>query len=115
MLVPSDVLRGDSPRAELWRARWRKLGRVALWFGIVCVACGLIAAGASLLVLQRYSEGLPSVEKLKSGYDPPQVTRIFASDQTLLQSVFSERRTVIPFAEIPSHTKLAFLAAEDAH
>jgi membrane carboxypeptidase/penicillin-binding protein len=33
---------------------------------------------------------------------------------TPLSSVFTERRTVIPFDTIPSQTKLAFLAAEDA-
>jgi penicillin-binding protein 1A len=105
MLVPSDR----------WSPRWRKLGRVLLWCGLGFVLCACLALGAGLLVLQHYSEGLPSVEKLKSGYDPPQVTRIYASEQTLLQSLFSERRTVIPFADIPSHAKLAFLAAEDAH
>ncbi|MEO8185621.1 MAG: transglycosylase domain-containing protein, partial [Deltaproteobacteria bacterium] len=101
--------------SDRWSARWRKLRRVLLWCGLGLVLCTCLALGAGLLVLQHYSEGLPSVEKLKSGYDPPQVTRIYASEQTLLQSLFSERRTVIPFADIPSHAKLAFLAAEDAH
>src|SRR6185295_4525282 len=105
MLVPSDR----------WSGRLRKLRRVLLWCGAIGALCACLAVGAGLLVVQHYSEGLPSVEKLKSGYDPPQVTRIYASEQTLLQSLFSERRTVIPFADIPSHTKLAFLAAEDAH
>ena len=101
--------------SDRWSGRFRKLRRVLLWCGLIGGICACLAAAAALLVLQHYSEGLPSVEKLKSGYDPPQVTRIYASDQTLLQSVFSERRTVIPFADIPSHAKLAFLAAEDAH
>jgi penicillin-binding protein 1A len=105
MLVPSDR----------WSGRLRKLRRVLLWCSAIGALCACLAVAAGLLLVQHYSEGLPSVEKLKSGYDPPQVTRIFASDQTLLQSLFSERRTVIPFADIPSHAKLAFLAAEDAH
>ncbi|HKO89583.1 MAG TPA: transglycosylase domain-containing protein, partial [Polyangiaceae bacterium] len=85
-----------------------------LWIGLSLGLCLCLAAAAVLLVVQHYSEGLPSVEKLKSGYDPPQVTRIFASDTTLLQNIFSERRTVVPFSEISDATKLAFLAAEDA-
>ncbi len=39
---------------------------------------------------------------------------MLARDGTLLASLYTERRTVVPFAEIPQHTKLAFLAAEDA-
>jgi penicillin-binding protein 1A len=115
MLLPSDGVSRDTAQPGPWPARWRKLGRVALWCAAIGALCACLALGAGLAVISHYSEGLPSVEKLKSGYDPPQVTRIMAADGTLLQSVFSERRTVIPFDEIPSHTKLAFLAAEDAH
>ncbi|MEY4545069.1 MAG: hypothetical protein RL685_1264, partial [Pseudomonadota bacterium] len=97
-----------------WAERWRKARRVLLWLTLAVGLLGCAGAIAGLLVLQHYSEDLPSVEKLKAGYDPPQVTRIYAADRTLLQNIFSERRTVIPFAEIPDTAKLAFLAAEDA-
>jgi penicillin-binding protein 1A len=83
------------------------------------VAALLLSSGAGVLgfylVIDHFSEGLPSVETLKKGYDPPQTSRILAADGTLLSNVFTERRTVIPFGDIPSFTKLAFLAAEDAH
>jgi penicillin-binding protein 1A len=84
---------------------------------VLLAAFGLAVGGGVLslyLVYAYFSEGLPSVETLKSGYDPPQISRIVAADGTLLSSVFTERRTVIPFDTIPPHTKLAFLAAEDA-
>jgi penicillin-binding protein 1A len=84
---------------------------VLLGASLACVTLGALAA---FLTYRHYAEGLPSVETLKSGYDPPQISRIVASDGTLLSSVFTERRTVIPFSEIPDATKLAFLAAEDA-
>lgn len=78
-------------------------------------------AGSAVLVLaftaivvSHYSEDLPSVEQLKSGYNPPQLTRIFARDGTVLADLFTERRTVVPFQEVPDNAKLAFLAAEDA-
>lgn len=88
------------------------------WLWVALFGLGLLSVGAVIafaLLINHYSTGLPSVETLKSGYAPPQVSRIFARDGTLLASLFTERRTVIPFAEIPDATKLAFLAAEDAH
>jgi penicillin-binding protein 1A len=98
---------GGPPR----RPRWKKLLLVWLGAAVGCAALGVLVA---FLLFRHYAEGLPSVETLKSGYDPPQISRILASDGTLLSSVFTERRTVIPFSEIPDATKLAFLAAEDA-
>jgi penicillin-binding protein 1A len=83
------------------------------------VGLGLVALVAALaltavLVVRHYESGLPSVEQLKTGYAPPQVTRVLARDGSVLASVFTERRTVIPFSEVPDVAKLAFLAAEDA-
>lgn len=89
--------------------------RALIIAGIVLVSGALLSAGAFALFIAYCSRGLPSVERLKSGYDPPQVSRIYAADNTLLTSLFKERRTLIPFSEIPDSTKLAFLAAEDAH
>ena len=47
-------------------------------------------------------------------YRPAQVTRIVARDGTVLGEIFSQRRTLIRFDEIPTHVVNAFLAAEDA-
>lgn len=102
---------GSVPPSE---SRRRRIQRVLL---VLLSALVLAVGGAALsiyLVIAHYSEGLPSVETLKAGYDPPQISRIVAADGTQLASVFTERRTVIPFDTIPAHTKLAFLAAEDA-
>jgi penicillin-binding protein 1A len=79
-------------------------------------ALGLAVAGMLIVffVIRHYEKQLPDVDQLKHSYDPPQVTRILARDGTLLASLYTERRTVIPFEEIPRHAKLAFLAAEDA-
>jgi len=88
--------------------------RIAVYGGGALVVLGLLAALTVVLVVARYESKLPSVEELKKGYDPPQVTRVLAADGSLLGSVFTERRTVVPFANVPGHVKLAFLAAEDA-
>ncbi|HEX3777494.1 MAG TPA: PBP1A family penicillin-binding protein [Polyangiaceae bacterium] len=75
---------------------------------------GAAGALAILLLIRHFETGLPDVHDLRTHYQPPQVTRVLARDGTVLASLFVERRTVIPFDEIPSHAKLAFLAAEDA-
>lgn len=90
------------------------LKRVGKYVGIGVLSLAVVGAIAVLLVIRHYEAKLPSVEQLKSGYQPPQVTRVLARDGTLLGSVFTERRTVVRFEEVPSHVKLAFLAAEDA-
>lgn len=82
---------------------------------VVLLGLAFTAMTTVYFVVDHYSEDLPSVEQLKRGYEPPQITRIYARDDTLLGSVFRERRTVIPFDRIPDSAKLAFLAAEDAH
>ena len=103
---PPDVTNKKSRRERiLFALKWIGIGLGA------AIALGLLSV---VLVIRHYESGLPSVESLKKGYDPPQVTRVLARDGSVLASLFIERRTVIPFAEIPRHVKLAFLAAEDA-
>jgi penicillin-binding protein 1A len=76
----------------------------------LALAAGVLSV---VLVVRHYQASLPSIAELKR-YHPPEVTRVLAKDGSVLASVFVERRTVVPFAEIPQHVKLAFLAAEDA-
>ena len=97
---------GSNPRRELAL-------RVLKWTGATLGLLVFSVVLAVALVVRHYQAGLPSVADLKS-YHPPEVTRVLARDGTVLASVFVERRTVVPFAEIPQHVKLAFLAAEDA-
>ncbi|HEY6557475.1 MAG TPA: PBP1A family penicillin-binding protein [Polyangiaceae bacterium] len=85
------------------------------WFLVSLVALVALAVGGVFLVIRHYEAGLPSVTELRTGYRPPQVTRVLARDGTLLANLFRERRTVIALGEVPDHAKLAFLAAEDAH
>lgn len=84
--------------------------------GMVTACLGVIAGVAGIgLTIKKYEAGLPSAAQLRSNYRPAQVTRVLARDGTLLSQVFTERRTVVSFESIPAHTKLCFLAAEDAH
>ena len=81
---------------------------------IAAVLGSALGAAGIWFCIKKYEAGLPSAEMLRSSYRPAQVTRVLARDGTVLAQVFTERRTVIPFAWIPAQTKLCFLAAEDA-
>lgn len=101
----------DTPLAARRGLPMRKIAiRTAQVLGIL-LCLGVIVV---LLIVRHYEKNLPSVEQLKAGYDPPQVTRVLARDGTLLANLFTERRTLVAFSEIPDHVKQAFLAAEDA-
>lgn len=106
--------RAAAPPAAPVRSRRERVVAALKWSGIGLAACVVLGALTVFLVVRHYESGLPGVSELKRGYDPPQMTRILARDGSLLASLFIERRTVIPFAELPQHVKLAFLAAEDA-
>ena len=106
------------PRAESAKVKPKATpGEVALtiakWAGIALLGGAVAGVLGVVLVVRHYENDLPSVADLKR-YHPPEMTRVLAKDGTVLASVFTERRTVVPFTEIPQHVKLAFLAAEDA-
>ncbi|MGC4094286.1 MAG: PBP1A family penicillin-binding protein [Polyangiaceae bacterium] len=92
----------------------RLLKKGAKYGALGLAVSALLGASGVALTVHHYESRLPSVEQLKTGYRPPQVTRVLARDGSLLGSLFTERRTVVPFAELPPHVKLSFLAAEDA-
>lgn len=95
-------------------ARQFSVRRVLKWAAISALVVGFAGAIALFFIVRSYGADLPSVEALKAGYNPPQITRIVAQDDTLLAAEFTERRTVIPLEQVPNPAKLAFLAAEDA-
>lgn len=97
----------EKPKSRFWKKLFATLG-------ILVALGGLSATAAVYFIVQKYSEGLPSVQKLKAGYDPPQITRVFARDGSVLASLFTERRTVVKMDQVADVAKLAFLAAEDA-
>ncbi|MBL0195927.1 MAG: PBP1A family penicillin-binding protein [Myxococcales bacterium] len=89
---------------------WRWTRRALVGLAALAVA-GVVAI---FLVVRHYERDLPSVIDLRSSYRPPQTTRVLARDGTLLAELFTERRTVIAFKDVPVHMRLAVLAAEDA-
>ncbi|HET9597362.1 MAG TPA: PBP1A family penicillin-binding protein [Anaeromyxobacteraceae bacterium] len=58
--------------------------------------------------------GLPAFDSLKD-YRPLISTRVYAVDGSEAFQFYRERRTVVPFEQIPDVVKKAVLASEDAH
>jgi penicillin-binding protein 1A len=80
-----------------------------LTFVLALASLAVIAA-----VVSHYAKGLPDVHHLRAQWRPPQTTRIFARDGSVLAELYTERRTVIPIEQIPINLVRAVLAAEDA-
>jgi penicillin-binding protein 1A len=59
-----------------------------------------------------YGRDLPDYQKL-AAYEPPIVSRLYASDGRLIGEFASEKRIFVPYATIPKRVVNAFIAAED--
>ena len=98
------------------KKKWlRRIARFFVAAATLGAVLAFIGAVMAFVVVRQFEANLPSIEDLKGNYHPPQVTRVLARDGSLLAELFTERRTVIPIAQIPPHVKLAVLAAEDAN
>jgi penicillin-binding protein 1A len=81
-----------------------------LWAVLGLVVCaGLGFAAGTLAVLTR---GMPQVSALED-FAPPSSTRVYAADGTLLAEFATQKRTPIPFDQIPPDLTKAILAIED--
>jgi penicillin-binding protein 1A len=80
-------------------------------FSIGAIGFLLAAAGLGFLYWQ-YSRDLPDHAQLAK-YEPPVMTRVHASDGSLLAEYARERRLYLPIQAVPPMVKGAFLSAED--
>ena len=69
-----------------------------------------VAAVAGLIL--HFSKDLPDYSQLQD-YEPPVMTRVHASDGSLLAEYSKERRLYLPIQAVPKLVINAFLAAED--
>jgi penicillin-binding protein 1A len=72
----------------------------------------VIAAAIVGAVIFKFEQDLPDYTQLKN-YEPPVMTRVHASDGSLLAEYAHERRLYLPSAAIPKLVKDAFISAED--
>jgi len=72
----------------------------------------LVGVAAIAGLIWHFSKDLPDYSQLQN-YEPPVVTRIHASDGSLLGEYSKERRLYLPIQVMPKLVINAFLAAED--
>ena len=74
---------------------------------------GLIGGiGAFVGLLYYFGRGLPDYHTL-AGYEPPIVTRAYASDGRLLAEFATQKRVFVPISTVPPLVIHAFLSSED--
>src|ERR671916_2893003 len=72
----------------------------------------LIGAAAAVYFYYQYSQDLPDHAAL-ANYEPPVMTRVHASDGSLLAEYAREKRLYLPIQAVPKQVVGAFLSAED--
>lgn len=70
------------------------------------------AAGAGAAMVTPRALDCPSVEGLRT-YRPPEATRVFAADGSIVTDLSPQRRVVVPDADIPATVRNGFVAVED--
>ncbi len=84
-------------------------------FRILLVGSALLVLGSAALGFWFYLTFLRALPDLQSVEDfrPPLASRVLDRNGVPIGVYFEERRTLAPFDELPEHTRLAFVAAED--
>jgi penicillin-binding protein 1A len=72
----------------------------------------LVGVGVVSGMLWHFSKDLPDYSQLQD-YEPPVMTRVHASDGSLVAEYATQRRLYIPIQAVPKMVINAFLAAED--
>ena len=114
-LIPRPAPGGPDRRGPLppgRRQRW-SWPRKVLGGLLGLAAATVIAVGlAGLLAWLRISADLPSVEGLR-GYEPPMMSRVYASNGRLIAELAAQRRIFVPYSALPPLLQSAFISAED--
>lgn len=86
--------------------------RFFTWIFTILFTLGLAGSMGVLVVLYYFGRGLPDYAQLAK-YEPPVVSRIYASDGRLFAEYATQKRVFIPIEAIPRRVIQTFLAAED--
>lgn len=76
------------------------------------MSASLSVAAVLVQLLTTAAGPLPDASQL-AAYQPPQTTRIYAADGSLLREYYVENRVVVPIASLPPFLVQAFVSAED--
>jgi len=98
------------------RTRGQKALLVARWSAIVGLALGALGAAIVVGVFWHYGSDpeLPHIESL-SEFRPKQATRIATPEGKVVGEIYEQRRTFLPFEQLPETLVQAFVAAEDSN
>jgi penicillin-binding protein 1A len=108
----------QKPDARQRRAARRRNGAGVLAAraitGLFTLAAVVVLAGglAGYAAFRYYTSDLPSIDVLRT-YQPPVMSRIYASNMQLISELATERRIYTPFEDIPPLVAQAFISAED--
>ncbi len=87
------------PRDRLaWLTRF--VGRLAGALLALGVLVAVVGAAGGYMAYRHYSADLPDVDGLRN-YEPPLMSRVFASDGRLIADFATERRIFVPYSAHP--------------
>jgi len=108
------IIPPPKPPKKVKKRRQRSLVLSLLGFSFAAaVVVFVVGSAVAGYMLMRASEDLPNYEKLAE-YQPPVMTRIHASDGSLIAEYARERRIFVPINTVPKVVIEAFLSAEDS-
>src|SRR5690606_17915756 len=108
--TPSGDAQPTPPRRSEPRRRRRRVGFLRGIIRLAFILVGAVAvAGAAVGygVYQHIAQELPDYRWL-ADYDPPQMSRIYATDSRLMAELAAERRIFVPIEAIPRRVQQAF-------
>jgi penicillin-binding protein 1A len=90
----------------------RLLLRFFGWIFAVGTVLFLVGIAGAAVLFWHFSKDLPDYSQLQD-YEPPVMTRVHASDGSLVAEYARERRLYLPIQAVPKLVTNAFIAAED--
>ncbi len=112
MTSPSEERPSSSQPQAPKRSKFWRFFKACFFLGL-----GFALAGLALLIglYFYFSKDLPDIRAVED-YQPPQMSRIYAADGTIIGEAFEDegRRTIVPLDKISKTFQNAVLAAEDA-
>lgn len=103
---------GPRPRKEKPEPKGRVLGMVVVVLVLLIALAASTVGIGGVWFLKRMWETLPTVEQLHN-IDPPQVSRVYARDSSLIHEFSIERRIWVSHDRIPPQMGQAVVAIED--
>ena len=81
--------------------------------GVVLLACFLLGTASGLVLLAKFGD-FPSIESAQA-YRPSVSSKIYDRNNRVAGEIYLEKRTLVPYDQIPRQVVYAFVAAEDAN